>query len=149
MTHSQSTPIENIVVLMVENRSFDNILGTLYPHSSTFEGLLLDGSMANIYNNQTYPVTNESSGNTFTTPTPDPGELFQDMNLQIFNNTDGSGDANMGGFVNDWMATSEAYPGIPQGKECFFAPHWPALPRSSSLTPGDIMFYYTSSGSSP
>ena len=146
MTNTQSTPIENIVVLMLENRSFDNILGALYPHSSTFEGLLLDGSMANTYNNQTYPVTNESSlVNVFQTPTPDPGELFQDMNLQIFNNTNGSGDANMGGFVNDWMATSEEYPGIPQGKECFFAPDWPSLPRSSTQSPGDIMFYYTTS----
>jgi phospholipase C len=150
MTNTQSTPIENIVVLMLENRSFDNILGALYPHSSTFEGLLLDGSMANTYQGNPYPVTNESSlVDVFRTPTPDPGELFQDMNLQIFNNTDGSNDANMGGFVNDWMATSEEYPGIPQGKECFFAPHWPSLPRSSTLTPGDIMFYYTTSGTAP
>src|ERR1043165_1211993 len=111
MKDTQSPPIENIVVLMLENRSFDNILGALYPHSSTFEGLLLDGSMANTYNNQSYSVTNESSGNTFTTPTPDPGETFPDMNLQIFNNIGGTGDANMGGFVNDWMATPETYPG--------------------------------------
>ena len=149
MTNTQSTSIENIVVLMLENRSFDNILGALYPHSSTFEGLLLDGSMANTYNNQTYPVTNESSGDTFTTPTPDPGESFPDMNLQLFNNTDGSGAANMGGFVNDWMATLEQYPGLPSGKECFFAPEWPSLPRSSTQSPSDIMFYYTSAGSSP
>jgi phospholipase C len=152
MTNTQSTPIENIVVLMLENRSFDNILGTLYPHSSTFEGLLLDGSMANTYtsNNTTYSVTNKSSLKIpLQTPDPDPGELFQDMNLQIFNNTDGSDAATMGGFVNDWMATSKEYPGIPQGKECFFAPDWPALPRSSTLSPGDIMYYYTSSGSSP
>lgn len=149
MNNTQSTPIENIVVLMLENRSFDNILGALYPHSSTFEGLLLDGSMANTYNNQTYPVTNESCGDTFTTPSPDPGELFQDMNLQIFNNTDGSGEANMGGFVNDWMATSQQYPGLPTGKECFWAPHWPTLPRSPALNPSDIMFYYTTSGPAP
>ncbi len=150
MTNTQSTPIDNIVVLMLENRSFDNILGALYPHSSTFEGLLLDGSMANTYQNHTHAVTNESSlVDVFLTPSPDPGELFQDMNLQIFNNTDGSGDANMGGFINDWMATPAEYPGIPQGKECFFAPHWPTLPRSSTLIPSDIMFYYTTSGSSP
>ena len=150
MTNTQSTPIENIVVLMFENRSFDNILGALYPHSSTFEGLLLDGSMANTYQNTSYSVTNTSSlSDIFRTPDPDPGELFEDMNLQIFNNTDGSNEATMGGFVNDWMATSEEYSGIPQGKECFFAPDWPSLPRSSTLDPNDIMFYYTTSGSSP
>ena len=155
MPNTNSTPIENIIVLMLENRSFDNILGALYPHSAQFEGLLLDGSMSNIYNNETYPVTNKSSGDTFTTPTPDPGESFQDMNLQIFNNTDGSGDANMGGFVNDWMATSQEYPGLPSGKECFLVPDWPALPRCPTSepcdgpNPNDIMFYYTTSGASP
>jgi len=149
MSNTQSTPIGNIVVLMLENRSFDNILGALYPHSSTFEGLLVDGSMANTYNNKTYHVTNKSSGDIFTTPTPDPGESFQDMNLQIFNNTDGSDTATMGGFVNDWMAMSQEYPGLPSGKECSFAPPWPSLPRSAAQHPHDIMFYYTTSGSSP
>ncbi len=37
--------IEHIVVLMLENRSFDNILGNLYPQSPQFEGLNLGGSM--------------------------------------------------------------------------------------------------------
>jgi phospholipase C len=31
--------IEHIVVLMLENRSFDNLLGKLYPASPTFDGL--------------------------------------------------------------------------------------------------------------
>lgn len=143
-----TNPIENIVVLMLENRSFDSILGSLYPHSSQFEGLILDGSMSNTYNNQTYPVTNETNGDAFTVPTPDPGESFQDMDLQIFNNTDGSGTANMGGFVNDWMATSEAYPGLPTDKECPWSPSWPALPRATNLNASDIMYYYTTSGAS-
>ncbi|HLM24730.1 MAG TPA: alkaline phosphatase family protein [Pyrinomonadaceae bacterium] len=157
MSNTQSTPIENIIVLMMENRSFDNILGALYPHSDQFEGLILDGSMSNTYNNEPYHVTNESSGDTFTTPTPDPGESFQDMNLQIFNNTDGSGPATMGGFINDWMAgVTTNYPGLPSGKECLWAPDWPSLPRCPDPkvpcpgpNPSDIMFYYTTSGSSP
>lgn len=145
---SNANPIENIVVLMLENRSFDNILGALYPHSSQFEGLILDGSMSNTYNGKRYAVTNQTGSDSFTVPTPDPGESFQDMNLQIFDNTDGSGTANMGGFVNDWMATPEAYPGIPTDKECFWSPSWPALPRAENLNPSDIMNYYTTSGSS-
>jgi len=149
MSNTYSTPIENIVVLMLENRSFDNIVGALYPHGPQFEGLLLDGSMANNYKNKSYPVTNESCGSTFTTPSPDPGESFQDMNLQIFNNIDGCGEATMGGFVDDWMATLEEYPGLPSGKECLWAPHWPTLPRAPKLNPSDIMFYYTTSGPSP
>jgi phospholipase C len=151
-----SNPIENIVVLMLENRSFDNILGALYPHSSEFEGLILDGSMSNTYQSTPYPVTNVSSGDPFITPSADPGELFQDMNLQIFGNTNGSESASMSGFVNDWMAKVGDYSGIPQGQECPLAPHWPALPRCppddkncSGPNPSDIMFYYTTSGSSP
>src|SRR4026209_1496029 len=128
MSNTQS-PIENIVVLMLENRSFDNILGALYPHSSTFEGLVLDGSMSNTYQNNPYPVTNKSSSDWFITPSTDPGESFQDMNLQIFGSTDGSGSASMGGFVDDWMAgVSTNYAGLPTGKLCGWAPGWPALP---------------------
>ena len=148
--------IENIVVLMLENRSFDNILGALYPNSSTFEGLVLDGSMSNTYKNNPVPVTNKSSlPNPLLTPSPDPGESFQDMNLQIFNNTDGSNDATMGGFVNDWMAIAGEYSGLPTGKECPWSPSWPSLPRCPTSDPcsgpvaSDIMHYFTSSGSSP
>lgn len=156
MPNGQSNPIENIVVLMFENRSFDNILGALYSHSSAFEGLVLDGSMSNTYQNKPYPVTNvSSSSDPLGTPTADPGESFQDMNLQIFNNTDGTGDATMGGFVNDWMATPGEYSGLPTGKECFWSPDWaplprcpPADPKCSGPNPNDIMFYFTTAGSS-
>ena len=145
--------IENIVVVMLENRSFDQMLGTLYPYSSQFEGLRLDGSMHNTYNGVNYPVTNTSSGNPFTTPTPDPGESFPDMNLQIFNTTNpaAGATANMAGFVNDYMATSSQYPAIPTGKPCTWpdpnkpwGPAWPQLPRAGA-SPGDIMFYFTPS----
>lgn len=144
--------IENIVVLMLENRSFDTILGALYPNSAQFEGLKFDGSMFNTYNGQRYPVTNESSTSPYVTPTPDPGESFPDMNLQIFNTTNPAPDAvaNMGGFVNDWMATKEQYADIPTGAQCFLAEFlkWPDLPRKVT-SPGDIMFYFTTAGPSP
>ena len=37
--------IDHIVVLMLENRSFDSMLGKLYPKSATFDGL--DGTEQN------------------------------------------------------------------------------------------------------
>lgn len=37
--------IDHIVVLMLENRSFDSMLGKLYPKSPSFEGL--EGSEQN------------------------------------------------------------------------------------------------------
>jgi phospholipase C len=144
--------IENIVVVMLENRSFDQMLGTLRPNSPQFEGLKLDGSMHNAWNGVDYPVTNTSSGNPFTTPTPDPGESFPDMNLQIFNTTDptAADQATMGGFVNDWMAgVKNQYPKIPTGAGCFWLPmiRWPKLPRvePNGPSPADIMFYFTPS----
>lgn len=147
--------IENIVVVMLENRSFDQMLGTLYPYSSQFEGLKLDGSMYNTYAGKPYPVTNTSSCNPFTiTPDPDPGESFADMNLQIFGQTNPPAGtaATMGGFVNDYMAgvDNNQYSGIPTGKQCPWAPSWPPLPRVDATTkkeasPGDIMFYFTPS----
>ncbi len=146
--------IENIVVVMLENRSFDQMLGTLYPYSSQFEGLKLDGSMYNTWNGTPYPVTNTSTCNPVTTtPTPDPGESFPDMNLQIFNTPDPApgAAANMAGFVNDWMAGKDQYSQIPTGRGCWWLPiDWPSLPRidlatKKAASPGDIMFYFTPS----
>jgi phospholipase C len=34
-----TSQIEHIVVVMFENRSFDNLLGDLYPSSASFDGL--------------------------------------------------------------------------------------------------------------
>jgi len=40
--------INHIVVLMFENRSFDNVLGALYPNSSSFNGLVPNPTAYNI-----------------------------------------------------------------------------------------------------
>src|SRR5215469_9707064 len=49
--------IEHVVVLMLENRSFDNMLGRLYPRSAEFDGLTLtesnpapDGTVIPVWN---------------------------------------------------------------------------------------------------
>ena len=148
-------PIEHIVLLMLENRSFDHLLGNLHPQSPTFEGV--NDRMCNVYEGtgETYYVSNNSSGDDpYVTPSAVPGEAFADINLQIFNATDPSSIAapNMAGFVNDWMAgTVMKYPGIPVGKECLlpWSPPWPQLPRAKNLAPGDIMFYFNTSGPNP
>src|SRR5260221_1116544 len=84
-----SDGIKHVVVLMLENRSFDSMFGKLYPKSGRFEGLdgnetnprtLPDGSMHEI------PVWNDDGMGPATAciPDPDPGELFPDINMQIF-----------------------------------------------------------------
>ena len=78
--------IEHVVVLMLENRSFDCMLGKLYPRDPSFDGLPDDAS--NLWLNQ--PVNSwRIAGDTLDAvsaciPDPDPGELFTDMNMQLF-----------------------------------------------------------------
>src|SRR5262245_47910241 len=64
--------IDHIVVLMLENRSFDSLLGTLYPKSDSFEGL--NGTEQNPDANGTPVVVWNSPGTDETTMRiPNPG----------------------------------------------------------------------------
>lgn len=101
--------IKHIVVLMLENRSFDNLLGWLYdteeppPRGQEFDGLHsgLWNPLDNIdadgmpFIEQVYIQKNGESLNKnskkpappepdFTLPKPDPGEGFKDTNHQLF-----------------------------------------------------------------
>jgi phospholipase C len=83
MTRLQS--IEHFVVLMLENRSFDNLLGDLYPKSKDFDGV--DGSESNTdRSGKIWPLVETPGGDVagLSVPDPDPGELWQDINVQIF-----------------------------------------------------------------
>jgi len=76
--------IQHVIVLMLENRSFDCMLGRLYPDDPDYQGLTLNES--NIYANTPFGVW---SGDGMPpciacTPKPDPGEAFVDMNEQLF-----------------------------------------------------------------
>ena len=99
--------IKHIVVLMLENRSFDNLLGWLYsdekpPHNQQYEGLTKDlwNPLDNIdsdgipfiekvmieKNGQPKKRRGELIPNPvdFTLPNPDPGEGFKDTNHQLY-----------------------------------------------------------------
>ncbi len=100
--------IDHIVVLMLENRSFDCMLGKLYPKSANFEGL--DGSEFNLDTNGAQvkvwnkPDTDELN---MTIPNPDPGELWADINMQLFgiSTIPTSQDIpNMSGFVKNYLS---------------------------------------------
>jgi phospholipase C len=97
--------IQHVVVLMLENRSFDCMLGRLYPFDPDYAGLTLNES--NTYSATTFGVWNDS-GMTSTTaciPEPDPGELFTDMNLQLFGAQGRAADPpKMCGFVQNYAA---------------------------------------------
>lgn len=128
---------KNVVVLMLENRSFDNLLGNLYqtheiPHGKSFEGLQ-NGPLANPVPERAvdYKPGKEISTHQpadYHQPYPDPGEEFQHVNTQIFNHVDKDNigvpqedmkapynipqpepsKASMLGFVNDYINTLQA-----------------------------------------
>jgi phospholipase C len=104
--------IQHIVQLMLENRSFDHMLGLLYagrsgPNGQPFEGLL--GSESN-NDSSGQPVTvfpiNTSSPGAYFMPGADPGEGYANTNVQLF----GTGKppdpptATMAGFVTNFDA---------------------------------------------
>lgn len=74
--------IQHIVVLMLENRSFDNVLGFMRDASDGFDGLM-GNTTAN--NDGVAPWTERSGVNSATLPDPDPGESFVDISQQVLN----------------------------------------------------------------
>src|ERR1041384_5907326 len=73
--------IEHIVVLMMENRSFDNVLGRLYPDNPNYNGVndamsnpRPDGEPAYVF-----------AGTDMTAPYPDPNEPYNYVYMQQFN----------------------------------------------------------------
>jgi phospholipase C len=120
--------IEHFVVLMLENRSFDSLLGKLYAASSGFDGLTgsesnldANGNPVGVWNS---PGTDEA---TMSIPTPDPGELFTDINTQLFNTAappTPAPAAGMGGFAANYVAQPPAAAGQYDAKSVmhYFSP---------------------------
>ena len=118
--------IEHFVVLMLENRSFDSMLGTL---AGKFPGL--DGLSADATNNigaTVYKAGAAVAGQPeFTVPTPDPGESFDDINTQIFGSKTGR---------------AEKLPPTMSGFAANYAEQTPSDP-SESYHPAAVMYAYT------
>ena len=107
--------IDHIVVLMLENRSFDHMLGYLYPGNVTpggqpFEGLTgresnadTDGNLVEVFRIE------PDTPNAYFMPGADPGEGYMATNDQLYGTSDGpSSDgqvAPMSGFVQNYAYT--------------------------------------------
>src|ERR687884_533171 len=90
--------IDHIVVLMMENRSFDNMLGWLYdpgnppPFDRVPEGQTFDGVSGKDLSNPIPPYAHEASrgsvpvgkATNVETPNPDPGEEYYHVNTQLY-----------------------------------------------------------------
>jgi len=103
--------IDHVVVLMLENRSFDNMLGFLYPKSSGFDGLA--GTEFNLdAAGNAVPVWNSPGSDrpTLSIPDPDPGELWVDINTQLFGVATGPSPGqtpDMGGFAKNYATQTD------------------------------------------
>jgi phospholipase C len=89
MTAAPAPRFDHLVVIMFENRSFDNLLGYLYDpgEARSFEGVVgrnlsnpipADAQGAEQRTVPVHPATNMD------TPDPDPGEEFPHVNTQLF-----------------------------------------------------------------
>jgi phospholipase C len=122
-------PIEHVVVLMLENRSFDCLLGKLYPKSDRFDGLA--GSESNDWHKPDGSVERVRVWNNVAMtadaaclPDPEPGELFEDVNQQLFG-ADGNhdGQPDMSGFVDNYARQPWPWaPEHPRGIMHYFVP---------------------------
>jgi len=138
---NQLASIQHIVVLMLENRSFDHMLGLLYadqhnqsPSGQAFDGLTgsesnpaATGEAVKVY------AIQASDSNPYFQPGADPGEGYNATNLQLFGSVTAPSPpiATNRGFVSNYAYTLG----------------WEAKEKGWSILPGtvasDIMGMYT------
>jgi phospholipase C len=118
--------IKHLVVLMLENRSFDHMLGWLQSPQYQIDGV--DGTQSNAdANGQQVPVTKDAdySGDY----DPDVAHDFLDVNEQIFGaqNVPAGAQPTMSGFVKNYGAVSESVDKSHRVMKCFDPQKIPVL----------------------
>jgi len=89
-TQSQLSSVQHVVQLMLENRSFDHMLGFLYPDKTGPNGQPFEGLLGTESNNDASgkPVTvyqiDAGSTGAYFMPGADPGEGYANTNSQLF-----------------------------------------------------------------
>jgi phospholipase C len=108
--------IEHVVLLMLENRSFDNIFGG---YNAYLQNHGLSAQVNGLTGTEVNPTSDGGSVQVFqltdvpeaTVPSPDPGESYDDMTAQIYGYTDGVPNTDLGtptmkGFVINYSDQS-------------------------------------------
>jgi phospholipase C len=152
--------VSHVVVLMLENRSFDHMLGFLYPGNVSPSGAPFEGLTGTESNPGTngQPVTvfkiEPATPNAYLMPGADPGEGYMATNDQLYGNDTAppSGTAAPGqgyvanfGYTLGWQSKSSGWPIVPGTVEgdimgCFTPEALPVLagvtvPVSSAPSP--------------
>ncbi|HEX8853916.1 MAG TPA: alkaline phosphatase family protein, partial [Pyrinomonadaceae bacterium] len=117
--------IEHLVVLMLENRSFDHMFGFLKSSAWPIDGLT--GTETNP-NTQGLPVRVTPDARYAGDLTPDPGHDFISINEQIFGNSQGTGQGPfMKGFVKSYQSMTGNVARSHNIMKCFAPGRLPAL----------------------
>jgi phospholipase C len=146
--------IDHMVVLMLENRSLDNVLGWLYAaeQPTRFVGAdttpvyqgLQTGNYSNTYGGRVIPVsvgTKGATGHAGVSPQPmrvpgfDPGEAYAHVTQQLFGSPSGPTTTNppvdtpaaMAGFAYDYDASYESWEQLDQIMEAYTPAQLPIL----------------------
>jgi phospholipase C len=94
---------DHLVVVMYENRSFDNVLGWLYKNAELKDGQKFEGLHQGDHSNPV-PGTDEvikahaytgSTDAIMSSPDPDPGEEYSHVNTQLFQRVDPEGNRDL------------------------------------------------------
>src|SRR5438552_2700085 len=113
-------PFEHLVVLMLENRSFDHMLGFLKSPDYLIEGLDPNNLPTNDPSVGDAPVPVTRDARTVNDLNPDPAHDFLNVNGQIFGNKDATTTGPlMRGFVRDYAAVSKDPAKGPNVMKCF------------------------------
>ncbi len=124
--------IDHVVLVMLENRSFDHMLGFLYPKSGNFDGL--DGTESNLAADgsevRVFPIT-PGIQNAYYFPLANPTEGYKATNDQLFSSDTppASGEAANDGFVRSFARELQH-------------PAHPLDPKLAGAVPASIMGMY-------
>jgi phospholipase C len=93
--------IKHLVVLMLENRSFDHMFGFLKGPNYPINGLNGDEFNRDANGTQIFVTKDARFSGDYD---PDPGHHFPDVTMQVFGNATGTGPEDMSGFINAYRA---------------------------------------------
>jgi phospholipase C len=140
--------VNSVVVLMLENRSFDHMLGFLYPGNVStsgqpFDGLTgtesnpgTNGEPVTVFRIEPPTATEPGTPNAYFMPGADPGEGYMATNDQLYGNNDGPASSGLAapgqGFVTNF--------GYTLGWQSRDSSSWPI---ESGTVEGDIMGCFT------